>query len=65
MSLPTVPARVTLWFFKPSRNVSKGNSLEDVHVMAEAKTNVLALHHPSLCVHHPKLQKFSTENSMR
>lgn len=59
-SLPTIPARMTLWFLKPSRDVSKRNPLEDVHVTTEAETNVLALHHPSLCVHHPELQELST-----
>lgn len=65
ISLPTVPARVRLWFLKPSRHVSKGNPLEDVHVTAEAKTNVLALHHASFGVHHPELQIRSTKKCMK
>lgn len=51
----TVPARVTLWLLKPSRHVGKGNSLEDVHVSAEAEANVLPLHHATLGVHNPEL----------
>lgn len=53
---PTVPARVTLWFLKPSREVSERNPSEDVHVMAVTQTNVLTLDHPSLGVDHPELQ---------
>lgn len=59
VSLPTVPARVTLWFLEPPGDVSEGNPSEDVHVAAEPKTNVLALHHPPLCVHDPELHKLN------
>lgn len=57
VSLPTVPARVTLWLLEPSGDVSKGNASKNVHVMAESQANVLTLHHPSLGVDDAELQK--------
>ena len=51
---------MTFWFLKPSRDVSKRNPPEDVHVAVESQTDVLALHHTSICVHHPELQKSHT-----
>lgn len=59
MSLPTVPAGVRLWLLKPSRNISKGDPLKDVHVTTEPKTDVLSLHHTTLCEHHTELHKRS------
>lgn len=52
----TVPARVTLWFLKPSRHVGKGNALENVHVSTEPEADVIPLHHATLGVHNPKLE---------
>lgn len=52
----TIPARVTLWFLKPSRHVGKGNALENVHVSAESEADVIPLHHATLGVHNPKLE---------
>lgn len=52
----TVPAWVTLRFLKPSRHVSKGNALENVHVSTEPEADVISLHHATLGVHNPKLE---------
>lgn len=52
----TVPARVRLWLLEPSRHAGKGNPLEDVHVSAEPKADVLPLHHATLGVHNPELE---------
>lgn len=58
----TVPTRMTLWFLKPSGNVGKRDPFEDVHMVTEPKTDVLALHHAALSVHHPELKMQMTMN---
>ncbi|TNN43541.1 hypothetical protein EYF80_046253 [Liparis tanakae] len=54
-------AMAACWSHRP--DVSKRNPLEDVHVTAVPKTDVLALHHTSLCVDHPELQRISVSIS--
>ena len=51
----TVPSRVSLGFFKPSRYACEGNSLEDVHVAAVSQADVGSLHQASLCEHSSQL----------
>lgn len=59
--LLTVPAWVRLWFFKPSRGVSEGNPLEDVHVTSKSNTDVLPLYPTSFCAHHAELHKLDAK----